>query len=236
MMSNLRGASRRYPGIMSRSAEEPAYLARPRRRDAQRNRERFIAAAQAAFAANGVDASLEQIARDVGLAIGTLYRHFPTRIDLLLAVFEPKVQKFVETAEHALAMDDAWEGFCVFLEALFGMQAGDRGFNDLVSMRFPASERTEAMHDRLYHLLEKILHRAQEHGVVRPDITVADIITLVWANGRIIEATSHTAPQAWRRHLHLMIDAFRAENRHDLPEPPLTGEQLYAAMVHLSGE
>lgn len=235
MIGYVRRASHRYPGIMSPSAQEPAALARPRRRDAQRNRERFIAAAQAAFAEHGVDASLERIARDVGLAIGTLYRHFPTRVDLLLAAFEPKLQAFVETAEHALAMDDAWEGFCVFLESLFGMQAGDRGFNDLVSMRFPASERTEAMHDRLYHLIEKILRRAQQYGDVRPDLTEADIITLVWANGRIIEATSHTAPQAWRRNLHLMIDAFRAANRHELPEPPLTGEQLYAAMVRLSG-
>lgn len=214
---------------------EPAGVPdRPRRRDAQRNRERFIAAAQAAFAEHGVDASLEQIARDVGLAIGTLYRHFPTRIDLLMAVFEPKLQEFVATAERALAMDDPWEGFCAFLESLFGMQAGDRGFNDLVSMRFPASDRTEAMHERLYHLIEANLRRAQRHGDVRPDITEADIITLVWANGRILEATSHTAPHAWRRNLHLMIDAYRAPNRHELPEPPLTGDQLYAAMVHLS--
>ncbi|GAA2132854.1 TetR/AcrR family transcriptional regulator [Actinomadura napierensis] len=215
-------------------AESSGAPARPRRRDAQRNRERFIAAAQTAFAEHGVDASLEQIARDVGLAIGTLYRHFPTRIDLLMAAFEPKLEEFVTTAERALAMDDPWEGFCAFLESLFGMQAGDRGFNDLVSMRFPASERTEAMHERLYHLIEANLRRAQQHGDVRTDLTVADIITLVWANGRILEATSHTAPQAWRRNLHLMIDAFRATNRHELPEPPLTGEQLYAAMVHLS--
>ncbi|MFB4304334.1 TetR/AcrR family transcriptional regulator [Actinomadura sp. NTSP31] len=215
-------------------AEPSGVPARPRRRDAQRNRERFIAAAQAAFAEHGADASLEQIARDVGLAIGTLYRHFPTRIDLLMAAFEPKLQEFVETAENTLAMDDPWEGFRAFLESLFAMQAGDRGFNDLVSMRFPASDRTEAMHERLYQLIEANLRRAQQHGHVRTDIIEADIITLVWANGRILEATSHTAPHAWRRNLHLMIDAFRAANRHELPEPPLTGEQLYAAMVHLS--
>ncbi|MFB4301712.1 TetR/AcrR family transcriptional regulator [Actinomadura sp. NTSP31] len=215
-------------------AESSGAPARPRRRDAQRNRERFIAAAQAAFAEHGADASLERIARDAGLAIGTLYRHFPTRLDLLTAAFEPKVQELVATAERALAMDDPWEGFCAFLESLFGMQAGDRGFNDLVSMRFPASERTEALHERLYQLIEANLRRAQQHGHVRTDVTEADIITLVWANGRILEATSHTAPHAWRRNLHLMIDAFRAANRHELPEPPLTGEQLYAAMVRLS--
>ena len=51
----------------------------------------------------------------------------------------------------------------------------------------------------------------------------------MWANGRIVEATSRVAPNAWRRHLYLMMDAFRAANRHELPEPPLTDDQLYQA-------
>jgi hypothetical protein len=131
-------------------------------------------------------------------------------------------------------MDDPWDGFRAFLEALFGMQAGDRGFNDLVSMRFPAGERTDAVHDRLYHLIEASLSRAQQDGAVRADIEVPDIITLIWANGRILEATGDAAPRAWRCNLHLMIDAFRAANAHELPEPPLTGEQLHAAMARLS--
>ncbi|MFD6162543.1 TetR/AcrR family transcriptional regulator [Nocardia sp. NPDC060256] len=206
----------------------------PIRRDALRNRDLFIQSAQAAFAELGVDASLEQIARDAGLAIGTLYRHFPTRVDLLVAAFEPKLREFLDSATDALAMDDPWAGFCTFLEVLCRTQAGDRGFNDFLSMRFPASEHTEAMHNRLCELTSDILARAQTAGVVRPDVTEADIISLIWANSRIIEATSHTAPQTWRRHLHLMIDGLQAANRHELPEPPLTEEQLYQAMAHLS--
>jgi hypothetical protein len=131
-------------------------------------------------------------------------------------------------------MADPWDGFCAFLDVLCRTQAYDRGFNDFISRRFPKDERTEATHNRICLLAQDILGRAQAAGVVRPDIAVADIITLLWANSRITEATRHVAPRAWRRHLHLVIDGFRADNRHDLPEPQLSPEQLYRAMAQLS--
>lgn len=206
----------------------------PRRRDAQEHHKRLIAAAQREFAARGVDASLEKIARDAGVAIGTLYRHFPTRLDLLLAAFKPRLQEFLDGAAKALEMDDPWEGFVYYLENLFGMQAGDRGFNDFLSRRFPGSADTERIHDQMCRQIEDVLTRAQEAGQARPDITQADIVNLIWSNGRMIDATSTTAPNAWRRHLYLMLDAYRAERAHPIPDPPMTEEQLYDAMVQLS--
>jgi AcrR family transcriptional regulator len=205
----------------------------PRRRDAQERRTRLIAAAQREFAARGVDASLERIARNAGVAIGTLYRHFPTRLDLLMAAFEPRLHEFVDGADKALRMADPWEGFVYYLENLFRVQAGDRGFNDFLSRRFPGSAETERIHDQLCRQIEDVLTRAQEAGRARRDITQADIVNLIWSNGRMIDATSTTAPNAWRRQLHLMLDAYRAERAHPIPEPPMTGEQLYDAMVHL---
>ena len=206
----------------------------PRRRDAQERRDKLIAAAQREFAARGVDASLEKIARDAGVAIGTLYRHFPTRLDLLMAASKPRLQEFLDGAAKALEMDDPWEGFVCYLENLFGVQAGDRGFNDFLSRRFPGSADTERIHDQMCRQIEDVLTRAQEAGEARPDITQADIVNLIWSNGRIIDATSATAPNAWRRYLYLMLDAYRAERAHSLPEPPMTEKQLYDAMVHLS--
>ena len=206
----------------------------PRRRDAQERRDKLLAAAQREFAAHGVDASLEKIARDAGVAIGTLYRHFPTRLDLLMAAFKPRLQEFLDGAAKALEMDDPWEGFVCYLENLFGVQAGDRGFNDFLSRRFPGNADTERIHDQMCRQIEDVLTRAQEAGEARPDITQADIVNLIWSNGRIIDATSATAPNAWRRYLYLMLDAYRAERAHSLPEPPMTEKQLYDAMVHLS--
>jgi AcrR family transcriptional regulator len=206
----------------------------PRRRDAQERRDKLLAAARREFAAHGVDASLEKIARDAGVAIGTLYRHFPTRLDLLMAAFKPRLQEFLDGAAKALEMDDPWEGFVCYLENLFGVQAGDRGFNDFLSRRFPRNADTERIHDQMCRQIEDVLTRAQEAGEARPDITQADIVNLIWSNGRMIDATSATAPNAWRRYLYLMLDAYRADRAHSIPEPPMTDEQLYDAMVHLS--
>ncbi|WP_417235256.1 TetR/AcrR family transcriptional regulator [Arthrobacter sp.] len=181
-----------------------------------------------------MDASLEKIAREAGVAIGTLYRHFPTRLDLLIAAFTPRLREFLAGATRAQEMDDPWEGFVCYLENLFTVQAGDRGFNDFLSRRFPENADTEHIHDRMCRQIEDVLTRAQEAGAVRPDITQADIVNLIWSNGRMIDATSTTAPNAWRRHLYLMLDAYRAERAHSIPEPPMTDAQLYAAMAHLS--
>ncbi|SDY41841.1 TetR/AcrR family transcriptional regulator [Herbiconiux ginsengi] len=216
------------------SASEIERTRVPRRRDAQERRHRLIVAAQREFAARGVDASLERIAREADVAIGTLYRHFPTRLDLLLAALEPRVREFLDGSEKALQIDDPWGAFVSYLENLFRVQAGDRGFNDFLSRRFPGSEETERIHDEMCRQIDDVLTRAQKAGAVRADITLADIVNLIWSNGRMIDATSTTAPNAWRRQLFLMLDAYRAEAAHAIPEPPMSEKQLYDAMVHLS--
>jgi AcrR family transcriptional regulator len=209
-------------------------MRRPLRRDAQESRDKLIAAAQAEFATRGVDASLEKVARDAGVSIGTLYRHFPTRMDLLMAALRPRLQKFVEGAEEAMKMGDPWAAFVAYLENLFAVQAGDRGFNDFLSRRFPGNAETEHIHDVMCQQIDDVLVRAQDAGKARADITRADIVNLIWSNGRIIDATSAKAPTAWRRQLYLMLDGYRAERAHSIPEPPMTDTQLYDAMVHLS--
>jgi AcrR family transcriptional regulator len=216
------------------SLSDVEQMKRPLRRDARESRDKLIAAAQEEFAAHGVEASLEKIARDAGVAIGTLYRHFPTRLDLLMAALRPRLQEFVDGAEKAIGIADPWEGFVAYLDNLFAVQAGDRGFNDFLSRRFPGNSETEHIHDVMCQQIDDVLARAQEAGRARTDITRADVINLIWSNGRIIDATSAKAPTAWRRQLYLMLDAYRAERAHSIPEPPMTDEQLYDAMVHLS--
>src|SRR3954454_4786746 len=111
--------------------------AKPLRRDAQRNRDAIVAAARTAFCEQGLGASLEGVAREAGVAIGTLYRHFPTRLALVETLFNVKYTELLATAEQAAVMDDAWEGFCRYMEKLCELQACDRAFNDLVSARLP---------------------------------------------------------------------------------------------------
>lgn len=204
------------------------------RRDAALNRERILDSARQAFAELGVDTSLENIAKTAGVAIGTLYRHFPSRVDLLLAAFQPKFDSFMAVATAALADEDPWSGLSSCLEALCEMQAADRGFTDFVSMRFPASTQTELMHDQVCGVLKDVLSRAKGAKVVRQDLADGDLIAVIWANSRIIEATTDIAPRAWRRQLLLTLEAFRYRDERELDEPPLTDRQLYAAMAKLS--
>lgn len=217
-------------GTVSPAPEAPA---KPLRRDAQRNRDAIMTAAREAFAQEGLDASLEGVARQAGVAIGTVYRHFPTRLALIEELFAAKFAELVDACEEAAAMDDAWQGFCHYLERLCQLQACDRAFNDLVSARLPVHAVSREMNERAQELGAQIFRRAQQQGVLRDDVTPEDIAFVIWSQAGIIQATRTVAPCAWRRHLYLMLDGFRADGARLLPEPPLTPQQFEQTMTTL---
>ncbi|WP_158641387.1 TetR/AcrR family transcriptional regulator [Amycolatopsis eburnea] len=203
----------------------------PARRDARRNRERLLECARRAFADRGAGAALDGIARDAGLVVGTLYRHFPTRLDLLCAVLEPKLRRVVGEVTAATGLDDPWEGLRTLLEVLGTAQAGDQAFADFLARRFPGDERTEAVHNEICALSQGVLDRAQAAGVVRPDVTGADLFLVLWASARIAEVTWHASPSLWRRHMHLALDGFRASDRLYLGETAWNANQLFRAVT-----
>jgi AcrR family transcriptional regulator len=206
------------------------------RQDAQRNRERILEAARDTFKEHGLDAPLEDIARRAGVGIATLYRRFPTRDALIEEVFVDVVLSFRQTAEEALQIEDAWTAFSTFVGQMCARQAQNWGLKDLLCMRFPDSKLMEDARESGRETVQRLLARAQADGAVRGDVTPEDIEVVFWSNGRIIEATRHVAPNAWRRNLALMLDAFRAENAHPLPERPLTNRQLHDSMCNLRPE
>ncbi len=203
----------------------------PARRDARRNRERLLECARRAFADQGVEAALDGIARDADLVVGTLYRHFPTRLDLLCVVLEPKLRGVIDEVEAALGLEDPWEAFRGLLEVLCAAQAGDRAFGDFLARRFPGDDRTETVHREICALAQRVLERAQAAGVVRPDVTGADLFLLLWASSRVAETTRHAAPSMWRRHVYLTLDGFRASTRLNLTDPAWDAGQLNRALT-----
>jgi AcrR family transcriptional regulator len=208
--------------------------ARPRRRDAQRNRDAILAAARQVFCDDGLEAPLEEIARRAGVGIGTLYRHFPSRVELLDAVLADTVQAHVEAAERALAMDDPWDGFTYYLEETGRLQAADRGLNDAMGMRFRRAAAVEAAKARMFDLVTQVVARAQHSGQLRADLTLEDLALVTWANTRILQAgRAAGAAEAWRRHLGFLLDGFRADRAHRLPQPPLSPRQVHRAMLTL---
>lgn len=162
--------------------------------------------------------------------VGTLYRHFPTRLELLWTVLEPKLRRVIDEMTASLGQEDPWEAFRGLLEVLCTAQAGDRAFADFLARRFPGDNRTEVAHNEICGLAHQVLLRAQEAGAVRPDVTGADLLVLLWASGCVSETTQHVAPSMWRRHLHLAMDGLRASNRSDLREPAWDLELLSRAL------
>lgn len=204
----------------------PATSSRPLRRDAQRNRDLILAAARSAFAAEGLGVPVEEIARRAGVGMGTLYRRFASKEDLIDAVLADAFEQYAEAAESALAAEDAWDGFCVFLEGALSLHAENRGLKDLIATREHGRARTAAMRARVRPALTRLIERAQEQGTLRADFTLEDIPLVLWSGGRVIEATSTVAPELWRRSLGLMLDGLRADAATPLPQPPLTRAQL----------
>jgi AcrR family transcriptional regulator len=203
------------------------------RADAQRNREAVLTAAREVFAEQGLEAPLEEIARRAGVGIGTLYRRFPTRPDLIDAILATTIDGMIGTAEAALRMPDAWAGFVHYLEETGRRQASDRAINDMMSMRLPRARQTETARRRLFELTTRIIERAQASGQLRADLTQEDLALIAWANTRIVQAAHGIAPDAWRRHLALMLDGLRAEGAAPLPVPPLSPRQVLRAMLSL---
>ncbi len=200
------------------------------RRDAQRNRARLVAAGREVFVERGSDATLEEVARRAGLGIGTLYRHFPSRDVLVEAIYAEHIDALIEAAERGIASDDSWQGLVGFLEQALELQARNLALRD-VFLRHPAAEGPIAeRRTQIHRLLKRLVARAQEQGALRPDYTVADLTLALWSFAPVLAATSAVAPDAWRRHLQIMLDGMRPDSATRQRVRPLTGPQLDGAI------
>ena len=195
------------------------------RRDARRNRARVVAAAREAFASAGVEVPAREVARRAGVGVGTLYRHFESRDDLVDAVLEDAYEELVGIAEAALAEADAWAGFVRFVEEALALHMRNRGLQD-VETRAHGSERTSAMRRRIAPLLRELVERAQGQGTLRRDFVPEDFPLLFWSCDRVLDLAATVAPELWRRHLGLLLDGLRAGAATPLAHPPLTRAEL----------
>jgi AcrR family transcriptional regulator len=183
--------------------EQPARM----RADAQRSRAKLLAAATAAFAENGADAPLEDIARRAGVGIGTLYRHFPTRLDLQAAVFRSQVNTVCDRAEDLLHGATPEQAFAGWIRALAGYLVTKRGLSHaLISSLGRDSELITSCWMAMRDTADRLLVHAQEAGVVRPDVTAMDVMRLVHG----IVVSTEQAPDQADRLLSLMLDGLRA--------------------------
>ncbi|PYE49500.1 TetR family transcriptional regulator [Deinococcus yavapaiensis KR-236] len=183
------------------------------------------------FAAHGVHASLEAVAERAGVGIATLYRRFPTRADLVGALYDEEYTEYGTALDEALAFDDAWRGLEHYFERVCQHQASHAGLPDALTTTLPGNRHLEAGRARLREQMSQLIARAQQQGTLRADVTPEDLAFVLIGTGAVVAATSPVAPNAWRRHLALTLDGFRAEGARTLPVPPLSQRQLFRAML-----
>lgn len=216
------------------SADQVRTGERRLRADACRNRDAILAAAKEVFAEHGLEASLEDIAAKAKVGIATLYRRFPSRQHLVAAALVEKVAKYAEAAEAALAIPDAWAGFCCYVRTICELQAGDRGLADLLSMTLPADEHVERLRQTAHDHVATLIDRAKAAGQLRADFVSEDLLILLIANAALVHVTRAEAPGASPRLVALALDAFgRTDAPADLPLPPSTAE-MSSAMCSLA--
>jgi len=170
--------------------------------------------------------------RRIVVGIATLYRRFPTREDLIPACFETRVAEYATAAEEALEAPDAWSGFCAYVERICAMQAADRGLKGVLTRTFPNAKTLERHRSRGYELSVQLIDRAKTEGSLRPDFAPEDLVLLLMANAGVVEAAGRDAPDAWRRFVGLMLEAFRADRAGPLPPAP-SPHQMIRAMRRL---
>jgi AcrR family transcriptional regulator len=176
------------------------------RADAERNRCQLMSAALAVFAERGLDAPLDEIARRAGVGNATLYRRFPTRCDLVAAVFASTLREVIAATRHHLAYADPWLAFRDHLSYLCELQAGNRAVADLIVSAAGGGDGLDQLRAEALDGLAALVDRAQASGALRPDFRPADLMLILMANAGLAERAGDTAPAAARRYLEYVLD------------------------------
>jgi AcrR family transcriptional regulator len=178
------------------------------RADAVRNRARIVDAARAVFTERGADASLEEIARVAGVGIGTLYRHFPTRSDLVVAVFHDRVDQLEALASDLLEADDPGAALAVWLHAQLDNAAiCQRLAAEAMLAMLDAPDGEQSPCETMRRSATSLLVRAQAAGVVRPGVDVDDLVRMVQAI--VLVAEQSPDPDTAERLFAMMLDGVR---------------------------
>jgi AcrR family transcriptional regulator len=198
------------------------------RRDVARNRARIIDAARRLVARDGLGVGHDAIAREAEVGVGTVYRHFPDRDELIDLIFDERIAEIEALAERVGAAEDPWAGLVGFIAGNLELQAGDRGLRELMAGAAQSAERVGRAQVRVGRAIGGLVERAHAAGQLRPDVEVGDLPLLHTMINAVVEQTREIAPELWRRSLALALDGYRAA---DLPRPPLPGAAPTATQV-----
>jgi AcrR family transcriptional regulator len=209
--------------------------AKPLRRDAERNRQRILDAARELFAEQGLGVTLNDIAHHAGVGVGTVYRRFPDKSQLIEELFEQRLEDLVSLASRALDEPDAWHGLKTFLQRALELQANDRGVKDLITASTDGLDRVAKIRSRLLPIGLELVRRAREAGQIRSDIDAPDLPIIQLMLSTLIDASRDVSPDLWRRYLGIITRGLSAhpDQEPELEAPPLAPDQVDHVMSFL---
>jgi AcrR family transcriptional regulator len=215
--------------VVQPSTTEDDAPSRPQRKDAARNRELLIAAARDVFARRGIEASLDDVARHAGVGVGTAYRHFANKYELLSAIMAQSIDDFVAAIESTLDIEDPWAALVAFFEAGLTVQTRDRGLREVLSGVHDAETMT-GVQDRLFGPIDTLLKRAKKADVVRKDLKTSDLGMIVTMICSIADVAGDLHPDLWRRYLDLCLEGLKPGGPR-FSVPALSEADFRAAMI-----
>jgi AcrR family transcriptional regulator len=206
---------------------------RPLRRDAEINRQRLLTAAGELFAQRGLDVTLNDIAHHAGVGVGTAYRRFANKEEVIDALFEQRLDQVAAVAAEAAEDPDAWRGLTTFLERSLQMQLEDRGLTQLLNNPQLRQHRVNEARDRIAPLVNTIVDRAKTQSVLRPDVEGTDAIFIQVALTAVIDNTRDVEPTLYRRYLTIFLDGMRTDRGPltALPVAALSTEHTHGIMT-----
>ena len=194
---------------------------RPLRADEVRNREKILAAAAVVFARRGLDATLDEVALEACVGVGTVYRRFPDKDTLIGALFENAVDEIATLALSAYEAENSWEGLVWFLQEALGRQCMNRGLRDIVVGAPYGRERMESVKCRIAPAIAQLIERAQRDGYLRNDVVGADFAILEMMISSLGCMTGDLSTDLWRRYLTIILDGLvvKRDSPTTLPQP-----------------
>jgi AcrR family transcriptional regulator len=196
------------------------------RRDAELNRRRLIAAAHEVFRERGLSATLDDVARHAGVGVGTAYRRFANKEELVDALFDDMIDQVARLAAEAAADPDAWRGLTTSLEKVCELQAFDRGLRDVMLGTGRGPQRQALVARRVKPAVDALVARAKEQGTLRPDAEPWDLPMIQLMVAAVTDQTGH--PDLWRRYLRLVLDGLRTQPGTDpLPAMQFSPDRLH---------
>ena len=204
------------------------------RRDVVRNRAKILDAARRLVARDGLGVGHDAIAHEAAVGVGTVYRHFPDRDELIDLLFDERIGEVVALAEAGCAAADPWEGLVGFVTANLELQSRDKGMRELMLGTGRPEDLVSRVQLRVGQAVGELVDRAHTSGQLRLDVGLGDFPMLQVMVDAIVENGVDADPQLWRRALALVLDGYRATGnpRVALPGSALSPPQVEALLAH----